>query len=67
MAAIDLIATGSYTVYIAAGLYRSGIWLELMNAAFEAADRERDPLAANGPWTARTNSLERYAVVDTYA
>ncbi|MEW6201634.1 MAG: hypothetical protein AB1546_06650 [bacterium] len=63
----DMIPASSYEVYMAAGLWKSTTPMKMMRAAFEAADKERAALVQNGPWTARTDRLERYAVVNTYA
>jgi len=63
----DMIPASSYEVYIAAGLWKSATPLQMMRTAFEVMNKERAALVQNGPWTARTNSLERYAVVNTYA
>ena len=48
-------------------MFRAHTWIVMIADAFDAADRERDALTANGPWTARTNNIQRYAHVDYYA
>lgn len=63
----DMINTGNQMVYLAAPMWTSSVWIAMMGEAFKVADIERDALVAQGPWTARTTSIERYSQVDLYA
>ncbi len=64
--AYSLGAMSVQTAYIAGTMYELKTWAQMMAVAFETADVERDALTSNGPWTARTDSLERYMTIDMY-
>lgn len=62
-----MISTSSDLVFLAAPMWNAATWISMMGEAFKVADRERAELAVNGPWTARTGNIQRYARVDVYA
>lgn len=46
--------------------YKKATWISMMGKSFKEADVQRKALVENGPWTARTDSIQRYSKVDVY-
>lgn len=67
MAETDAIGGSQQTVYIAQGLFKQTLVIEMMAAAFKEADKQRAALLRNGPWTARTDSIARFSRFETFA
>jgi hypothetical protein len=58
----DMIQTSEVNVMLAAPMWRATTWISMMGAAFKEADIQRAQLVQNGPWTARTTNVQRYAI-----
>lgn len=67
MAMTDAIGSNLQSSYIAQGLFRQTLVIEMMAAAFKEADKQRADLLRNGPWTARTDSIARFSRFETFA
>jgi hypothetical protein len=67
MAEINEIGAASQQAYLASTMYKSATWIRMMAESFREIDAQRAPLDANGPWTARTKSIQTYARFETYA
>ena len=59
--------TPSQITYLSMQSYKAATWMRMMAESFPELDEHRQYLATNGSWTARTASLARWAVVDTWA
>lgn len=47
--------------------YKKATWIRMMADTFKEADKQRNALTSQeGPWTARTDNIQRYARVDVY-
>jgi hypothetical protein len=64
---MDMIPTDNQNVYLAAPMWKAATWISMMGTTFKAADKESAVLNSQGPWTARTTNIQRYAHVDIYA
>ena len=65
--AYSMAVAGAQVGSLAITMYEQATWIKVMAVAFETADVERAAILKNGTWLARTDSLQRYATVDTYA
>lgn len=63
----EFYAFSSYEPWMASRSLQQALHLQMMKDAFPMMDNERKELAQKGPWTGRTDRLDRYAVVDTWA
>jgi hypothetical protein len=57
---------GSFTTFMAERRWQESTWLTMMAESFKGIDAERAALVKDGPWTARTTSVQRWARVDLY-
>ena len=57
-------AGAAQIAWLAGGMYERATWLRVMAEAFSATDEERRALVEQGPWTARTDSIERFSRID---
>jgi len=55
------------TAYVAGTLFSQVTWIRMMAEAFKEIDAHRAPLNRDGPWTARTTSIDRYSRVNIIA
>ncbi|HOY64168.1 MAG TPA: hypothetical protein PLK80_13715 [bacterium] len=67
MSAIEGGGSAAQITWMAGGLYKSATWLRVMAEAFKSIDENRRPLIEQGPWTARTDSIQRFSRFDSYA
>ena len=57
---------GSFTTLMAGRRWQETAYLRMMAEAFKGIDVERAALVKDGPWTAKTTSVQRWSRVDMY-
>ena len=67
MSQIEGTGSAAQIGYIGSTMYKQAEWLRMMAVAFKEADKQRQALVRNGPWTVRTDSIERFSRFETYA
>lgn len=60
MQSIESYASSPET-WMAQSMWKADIWLNMMVESFKGADVDRADLTRNGPWTARTKTVQQYA------
>lgn len=63
---VNLDTNMPYISHMGADSYKKATWIKMMATTFDEADKQRNALTTQGPWTARTNNIQRYARVDVY-